>query len=1074
MDPAPLAELFRRTLDPTTRAEAESKLQEMHKIIGFAPSILQIVMNNDSSNVDLATRQAAVIYLKNLINTSWNEDKEPSTALDSATAIAKREAKWSVHEQDRAVIRENLVRACVDSSRESALQLQISVCILVVSRNDFPGRWPQLVDAVSVYLQTPDPRLWPGALLALYQLVKNYEYKKKEDRAPIYDAFNLLFPQIYQIAVKMCETPTSQEAAEVRKLVLKIFYAMTQFVLPLEIISKDFFIQWMELLNTVLLSAIPDEVDTIESEERSAVIWWKEKKWVMHILTRIFERYGSPGNVLAEYKDFSEWFIKTFSNGIIGTILKVIESYRRGIYVSPRVMQQCLNYLNTGVSHSLTWKLMRPAIADVIKEIIFPLMSHTKEDAELWETDPYEYVRVKFDVFEDFVSPVTAAQTLLHSICKKRKDALDHTMNMLLSVLKAENTAPAEKDGALHMIGTMADILLKKKVYKEKMEEFLKHIVFPEFNSKHGHLRARSCWMLHYFADVKYRNDNVLGEAFRCTITSLLDDKEVPVKVEAAIALQMMLTSQGEKAKGFVEPHIGKITMELLQVIRDTENDDLTTVMQKIICTYTDQLVPLACNICSHLVDTFNQVVENGDTGDDRAITAMGLLNTMETILNVMESKESVQMALEPIVLQSVHKIFTDSIMEFYEEALSLCCDLTINRVSPNMWQLLEVIYSVFNRDGVDYFIEMMPVLHNYVTVDTATFLANPDYIIALFNMCKNMLENEPGEDPECHAAKLLEVIILQCGKNSQVINQYIPMFMQLVLTRLSKEIKTSELRTMCLQVAIAALYYDTSLFFASLQSCQLPNGMTGVPVIKHFIEQWLHDTDCFIGIHDRKLSILGLCKILEAGPQVPGVSDNAARFIPSLLLLFDGLKRAYEQQQESDEDSDEESDDESDVDEEELASDEDEIDESSQMYLETLADKVNKSGNQFELSAHIEDGDLSDDDDLFGETSLEGFTTPLDEDGSVDEYDAFKNVFDGIQTKSPEWYSTLVSGLSEKDGKLMNEVFTLCAQRKASKESKSIEKQGGYNFSSQQTVPLQFAFSPNGSGSNSDYKFGK
>ena len=48
-----------------------------------------------------------------------------------------------------------------------------------------------------------------------------------------------------------------------------------------------------------------------------------------------------------------------------------------------------------------------------------------------------------------------------------------------------------------------------------------------------------------------------------------------------------------------------------------------------------------------------NQVVENGDTGDDRAITAMGLLNTMETILNVMESKESVQMALEPIVLRS-------------------------------------------------------------------------------------------------------------------------------------------------------------------------------------------------------------------------------------------------------------------------------------------------------------------------------------------------------------------------------------------------------------------------------------
>ena len=198
MEPAPLVELFRRTLDPATRAESESKLQEMHKIIGFSPAILQIVMNNDSGSVDLATRQAAVIYLKNLINTSWN-DEEPSTTLDSAAAIAKREPKWSIHEQDRALIRENLVRACVESSRESALQLQLSVCILVVSRNDFPGRWPQIVDAVSVYIQTPDPHLWSGALLALYQLVKNYEYKKKEDRAPIYDAFNLLLPQIYQV-----------------------------------------------------------------------------------------------------------------------------------------------------------------------------------------------------------------------------------------------------------------------------------------------------------------------------------------------------------------------------------------------------------------------------------------------------------------------------------------------------------------------------------------------------------------------------------------------------------------------------------------------------------------------------------------------------------------------------------------------------------------------------------------------------------------------------------------------------------------------------------------------------------
>ena len=91
-------------------------------------------------------------------------------------------------------------------------------------------------------------------------------------------------------------------------------------------------------------------------------------------------------------------------------------------------------------------------------------MSYTAEDAELWETDPYEYIRVKFDVFEDFVSPVTAAQTLLHSICKKRKDALPQTMDMLLKVLQNPGTTPDHKDGALHMIGKLKDKKWNKKL----------------------------------------------------------------------------------------------------------------------------------------------------------------------------------------------------------------------------------------------------------------------------------------------------------------------------------------------------------------------------------------------------------------------------------------------------------------------------------------------------------------------------------------------------------------------------------------------------------------------------------
>lgn len=133
------------------------------------------------------------------------------------------------------------------------------------------------------------------------------------------------------------------------------------------------------------------------------------------------------------------------------------------------------------------------------------------------------------DIFEDFVSPVTAAATLLHTAVSKRKQVLDPTMVFCVHVLNlpAEQRDPRQKDGALHMIGTLADVLLKviilyywfsfwycklhvptsiyvqlfltvfylivlqRKIYKVQLENMLVQHVYPEFKSSLGYLRAR-------------------------------------------------------------------------------------------------------------------------------------------------------------------------------------------------------------------------------------------------------------------------------------------------------------------------------------------------------------------------------------------------------------------------------------------------------------------------------------------------------------------------------------------------------------------------------------------------------
>ena len=102
---------------------------------------------------------------------------------------------------------------------------------------------------------------------------------------------------------------------------------------------------------------------------------------------------------------------------------------------------------------------------------------------------------------------------------------------------------------------------------------------------------------------------------------------------------------------------------------------------------------------------------------------------------------------------------------------------------------------------------------------------------------------------------------------------------------------------------------------------------------------------------------------------RIPELEEYAPKIFPSLIMLFEGLKRAYEQAKEDEEckqtfffvnkllliwfhffylgdDSDEDEDDEDDADQNILSSDEDEIDEESAMYLESLQDKLNKSTN--------------------------------------------------------------------------------------------------------------------------------
>lgn len=44
----------------------------------------------------------------------------------------------------------------------------------------------------------------------------------------------------------------------------------------------------------------------------------------------------------------------------------------------------------------------------------------------------------------------------------------------------------------------------------------------------------------------------------------------------------------------------------LLHIIRETENDDLTNVIQKMICEYSEEVTPIAVEMTQHLVRLYS------------------------------------------------------------------------------------------------------------------------------------------------------------------------------------------------------------------------------------------------------------------------------------------------------------------------------------------------------------------------------------------------------------------------------------------------------------------------------------
>ncbi|EHK99074.1 putative importin [Glarea lozoyensis 74030] len=730
-------------------------------------------------------------------------------------------------------------------------------------------------------------------------------------------------------------------------------------------------------------------------------------------------------------------FTANFAPEILKGYLQQIEKWvAKTTWLSRPCLSYTLVFLDECVRPKQMWAHLKPHLDTLVTHFLFPVMCLSEEDVEKFDTDPEEYLHHKLNYYEEVSAPDVAATNFLVTLTKVRRKNTFAILAFINTIVNEYEVAEESmknhiaKEGALRMIGTLSSVILgKKSPIAEQVEHFLSRYVFPDFHSPQGFLRARACDTVEKFEQLDFKNPDNLLHIYR-NILECMADPELPVRVEAALALQPLI--RHDVIRTNMQQNIPQIMQQLLKLANEVDVDALSNVMEDFVEVFAAELTPFAVALSEQLRDTYLRIVREllekndkrddedsyGDYLDDKSITALGVLQTIGTLILTLESTPDVLLHMESILMPVIKVTLENKLYDLYNEVFEIIdsCTFAAKSISPTMWQAFELIHATFKAGAELYLEDMLPALDNFVQYGRQHLIDTPAYLAAMFSMVQDMFTDEKvgGVDRIC-ACKLAEGIMLSLkGHADQQVVEFIGMAMR-ILT--SSEVQVKSYKIHLMEMVINAIYYNPVLALHVLESNQWTN---------KFFSLWFSNIDSFARVHDKKLSIAAIVSLLTLNAdQVPvSVQTGWPRLLQGIVRLFQTLPAAQKKRDDVLKDDfplDQSAyDDYEDEEEEPWAGDDnqwgeeneqeetEEVKDESTAYLEFLNEEAQKFKN-------LEDDDS---DEELGEESL--LETPLDK---VEPYMMFRDALLKLQQEQPQLYGSLTGNLSPDEQTIVHGV---------------------------------------------------
>ncbi|GMI96070.1 enhanced miRNA activity 1, SUPER SENSITIVE TO ABA AND DROUGHT2, UNARMED 9 [Hibiscus trionum] len=1008
--------------NPAERKAAEQSLNQFQYTPQHLVRLLRIIVDN---NYDMAVRQVASIHFKNFIAKNWAplDPNEPQKILQS----------------DKDMVRDHIL--VFVTQVPPLLRVQLGECLKTIIHADYPEQWPRLLDWVKHNLQ--DQQVY-GALFVLRILARKYEFKSEEERTPVHRIVEETFPHLLNIFSRLVQIDKpALEVAELIKLICKIFWSSIYLEIPKQLLDPNVFNAWMMLFLNILERPVPLEGQPVDPELRKSWGWWKVKKWTVHILNRLYTRFGDLKLRNPENRAFAQMFQKNYAGKILECHLNLLGVIRVGGYLPDRVTNLILQYLSSSISKNSMYTLLQPQIDALLFEIVFPLMCFNDNDQKLWEEDPHEYVRKGYDIIEDLYSPRTASMDFVSELVRKRgKENLQKFIQFIVDIFKRYEEASIEykpyrqKDGALLAVGALCDKLKQTEPYKSELEHMLMQHVFPEFRSPVGHLRAKAAWVAGQYAHINFSDQNNFRQALH-SVVSGLRDPELPVRVDSVFALRSFVEACRDLNE--IRPILPQLLDEIFKLMNEVENEDLVFTLETIVDKFGEEMAPYALGLCQNLAAAFSRCMNTSEADveadDPGALAAVGCLRAISTILESVSRLPHLFVQIEPTLLPIMQRMLTTDGQEVFEEVLEIVSYMTFfsPTISLEMWSLWPLMIEALADWAIDFFPNILVPLDNYISRGTAHFLSckEPDYQQSLWNMISSVMADKTLEDNDIEPApKLIEVVFQNCRGQ---VDHWVEPYLRITLDRLRRTEK-SRLKCLLVQVIANSVYYNAVLTLSILNKLCVTNEVFNLWF--HLLQQVKKSGQRanFKREHDKKVCCLGLTSLLALpGEQLAGEAlGRVFKATLDLLVAYkDQVAEAANEEEAEDDDMDSfqtDDDDDANGSDKEMGVDAEDEDEADNSRLRKLAAQA-KAFRPYDDDDDDSDDDFSDDEEL---------QSPIDE---VDPFVFFVDTVKVLQASDPMRFQNLTQTLDFHYQSLANGVALQAEQRRAEIEKEKMEK---------------------------------